>query len=744
MKRKYILIPLLSGAVAFTACKEKPTTDAPASDSTEQTEQPTAVEPPEPAPIKATATPEARAAKLGFAKKLPKNIAHFEAMYNGRKAFDQFLKSDLGEFFLQRLADEDISLEELMVDENFVAQIASYSEEYFAAYGEGSGKSFDLAVQFMERVLYFGARTGVFVGDGIVRDGDDFDPDSPKVFIDGPLKGASKEVIKMLAGFDMPAFYQGSKVSDEEARGAVAAQMEQGIGMLGMFQDAVEPVTIKKGDAEFTGFKVLGDKIAEMIDEDAVEEMQEVFEITDIEAFKKTLASKSFVVVSGVVDDYVILFVGKSEDDFVLVDNVADSICASEDMAFIDQYIDKDILVASFSDSALTKNAGNVGALAFRLVGSLAKGLQSGLGDASSLGDTQDIEVLLESLQKQGSQLGAMFNVTDAGAIAYLEEGLKMEVYGGSNIPSLDLTKTHTLSPLAAGENTLMFANWVNNKDYNEKLLEYVDTLGETGYLISQRVAGLDIDDNDFAKFKGGVEMFDGTFRKDALNIWQALRGDLAAGLGTEAALVVDVNGALPKVPGVPSTLLKEGKMPRISYVSTVDERAKLQSSWKRINTSAESILKTVSKMMDKEIPMQDMMSSEKNGLTTWWTSIPFTGNDFLPCVSVGDELFLASTSKMYSESLSEQFKKGGGDARKGAWMHVDFKVLNQYAGQWLELVTKNAEDVFPSESAREDFATNKPMIDKALQAFGSIEEMTLHARNEGGRSRISFHLKAK
>jgi ABC-type Fe3+-citrate transport system substrate-binding protein len=175
-----------------------------------------------------------------------------------------------------------------------------------------------------------------------------------------------------------------------------------------------------------------------------------------------------------------------------------------------------------------------------------------------------------------------------------------------------------------------------------------------------------------------------------------------------------------------------------------VDERAKLQSSWKRINTSAESILKTVSKMVEKEIPMQDMMSSEKNGLTTWWTSIPFTGNDFLPCISVSDELFIASTSKTYSESLSEQFKKGGGDARKGAWMHVDFKVLNQYAGQWLELVTKNAEDVFPSESAREDFATNKPMIDKALQAFGSIEEMTLHARNEGGRSRISFHLKAK
>lgn len=742
MKRKYILIPLLSGAVAFTACKEKPSTAAPAtpSDANETPEQVT----PKPDPIKATSTPEDRAKKLGFAKNLPKDIAYFEAIYNGRKAFEKVMSSELGEFLMERMADEGMDMEDLMENDEFVAQIAGYSEEYFAAYGKGSGESFATGVKFLERLVYYGARTGVFVGDSMVREDGDFDPDSPKVFTEGPLKGAPKEVIKMIADFDMPSFYQGSKVSDEEVRGLLADQTEQGISMLGMLEDAVEPVTIKRGEAEFTGFKVLGKNLSEMMTDDVVEELQEGFDIADIEAFKKVLAEKNLIAVSGVVGDYVLLFVGESEDDLVLVDQVADSICANEKITFIDQYLDKDILTAGYSDASIMDSTGTLGAFGYRMIGSLANGLKDGLGEASSLGDTQDVEVLLDSLQKQGEQLAGMFKVADAGFVSYLEDGLKMEVYGGSNMPALDLTQTNTLSPMAEGEGTLLFANWVDDKAYNEKVMEYIDTLGETSYMVTKRIAALDIDDGDFNQFKEGFGMFDASFRKDALGIWQAVSGDMAEGLGAESALVIDVNGSLPKVPGVPPTLLEQGKMPRISLVSTVDDRSKLQASWKQINTSAENILKVVSEMAGEEIPMQVPMSSEKNDLKTWFVPIPMQNDDFVPSVSVSDQLFFASTSKTFSEDLAEKFKSGDGVKRKGAWLHVDFQVLNQYAAQWLDLVEKNAEELMPSESAREDFTSNKPMLDKALEAFGSLDEMTMHTRNEGGRSRISLHLKTK
>jgi len=743
MKHKYIFIPLFAGIAAFTACKDKSATTSSSSGQQDEsnTAQPAV---PAPDPIKSSASVDDRAAKLGFAKHLPKDIAVYDAVFNGRKAFDKLLKSSLGEFILERLADEGMSLDDLEQNEQVASQIVMYSEEYFSAYGKGTGQTFGLGVKFFERLGFYSARTGIFMADGFVREGENFQPRGPKPFIDGPLKGAPKELVKMFAEFDMPAFYQGAKVSDEEARGAVVEQMEQIVSMLGFAEGAAEEITIKRAGAEFSGYKISGAKLAEMMNDDMVQQMQEVIDIADINAFKKTLATKNIVAVSGVIGDYVILFFGKSEEDFVIIDQAADSLCANEDIVFFDTYLDKDILTVGYRDAKVVDSVGNVEALGYRVLSSIARGASKGLGESASLGDTQDLEAMLESLDEHGLKLASMFSGTDSGYVAYLEDGLKVEGFGGSNLPAIDFDAAHSLAPLAGGESTLLFANWTSNESYNEQVSDYIDTLGETSYLVARRVAALDIDDNGLDDFKEGLGLFDKSFRSDALEVWKALRGDMAAGLGAETAIVVDVKGSLPKVPNVPDVVLKEGKMPRIGYVSTVKDRLKLQSSWTRLNTSAENILKTISKMSGKEVPMQVPMSSEKNDLKTWFIPIPFQNDDFVPSVSVSDELFFASTSKTFSEGLAERFKQGGGEPRKGAWMRVDFKVLHAYAQQWMDLIEKNADEIMPSDSMREDFTENKPMIKDAIQAFGSLDELTFHTRNEGGRTRVSMHLKTK
>ncbi|NWK56087.1 hypothetical protein HW115_10735 [Verrucomicrobiaceae bacterium N1E253] len=745
MKRKYILIPLLSGVVALSACKDKPKAEDTSAPSPEAPASEVNVpDAPKAAPIQPSASVEERAAKLGFAKRLPKDIQYYGAVYNGRKAFEQFMQTGMGEFLMQRMAEEGMDMADLLESDELAAQVASYSEEYFAAYGKGTGEAFDLVLKLYERFAYYGARTGVAMGDGFVADGEDFEPDFEALFKDGYLKDIPKELTAMLGSFDMPSYYQGAKVSDEETREEVFAQLEQSFSILEMmFDDAAEPITIKRGDVEFSGYKVDGKILSEKIDDDTIEEMQEVIDIADIEAFKKTLASKSFVAVNGIMDDYVITFFGQSEEDLVFVDKAEDSLCAHKSMAFVDSYLSKDLLTVGYCEADVMDGVGSLSSIVYRMVGSFANGLKDGLGDASSLGDTQDVEVLLESLSQQGEKLASLFTVSDSAGVVYLEDGIKIEVVGGSNSPALDLDAPHTFSSLEDGSGTLLFANWVDDKDYGQKMLEYMDTLGETTYMVTKRVAALDIDDPDFNEFKQGVEMFDGTFRNDALGIWRALSADLSAGLGGESALVVDVNGSLPKVPNVPKVLLDEGKMPRIGFVSKVDDRSQLQASWKQINTSAEKILKTVSEMVGEEIPMQAPMSSEKNDLKTWFMAIPFQNDDFVPSVSVSDDLFFASTSKMFSESLAAKYQSDN-SKRRGCWMKFDFKVLNQYANEWLTLVDKHAEELIPSESAREDFTTNKPMIVKALKSLESLDEMTLHTRKEDGRQRISFQLKAK
>ncbi|MBK1829747.1 hypothetical protein JIN77_03355 [Verrucomicrobiaceae bacterium R5-34] len=746
MKRKYILIPLAAGAVAFTACKDKTTTSSSSSSDSgapvSQTDTPT----PAGQPIQASATAAERAAVMGFAKNLPKDLVSYEGVYNGRKAFEELLKTPIGEFILERMADEGVSLEDLAENEQMASQLAAYSEEYFMAYGKGTSETFKVGMQFLERAFFYGARTGIFAADAMVRENGDFNPDSPKVFLDGPLKGAPKELIAMFDEAEIPVVYQGYKISDADSRDVAAGEMQDGISMLGMVEGASEAITIKRGDAEFSGYKVSGAKLVQLLEaeEDGMAQIEQMIDATDITAFKAALTKKDLVVVSGVIGDYVMIFVGQSEDDLVLVDQAEDSVCANEKMAFLDGFLDKDILIAGYSDSKLIDQGSSLSGIGYRLLSSLAKGAGQGLSEASSLGDTRDVEALLESLADQGEKLAALFTATDAGYVAFIEDGVKMESFGGPGAPALDLGETHSLAPLETGENTVMFANWTDNEDYNQKVMEYIDTLGETSYLVTKRIAALDIDDGDFRDFKQGVDMFDSKFRSDALELWKALRGDLANGLGAESALVMDVNGTFPKVPDVPKAILDNGKTPRLAYVSQVADRSKLQASWSRLNTSAENILKTISEMSGNEIPMQVPMSSEKNDLKTWFIPIPFQNDDFVASVSVSDELFFASTSKTFSEGLAERFKAGGGTERNGAWLHVDFKVLNKYANDWLTLVSDNAETAFPNESAREDFVENKPKIEKAIKALGTLEKLSVHTRSEGGRTRISAHLQAK
>ena len=750
MKTKYTLITLLAGSMAMTACKEKTQTAPPSAQSEgAQTEQPEVPEVPTEKPdepAKSSASAQQRAAKLGYAGHLPKDITKFDVLLNGRKTFDRLLKSPIGSYLLERMEEEGLTLEDLATEmdnnsDEWRSQIALYSEEFFTAYGSGGGETMDLAVQFLERLLYYGSRWGVYEMNSSLGD------QEPGSFEDrlfkGPLKGVSKDVIRMLSEFDMPAYYQGGKVSDPDTRNMVMAQMEESISMLAHMDTAVEEITFKRGDSEFSGYKIIGKKIAELIDEDVTSEMQKVFGAGDVQAFKKALKSKNLIVVTGVVGEYVILFVGKSEDQLVIVSDVNESYCANDQMSFLDEYLDHDLISVGLSDEKVVKAIGAAGPVLYRFSGSIAQGLGDELGSAGALGDTQEIEALLELMGEQAQKLTAMFGGTEGGYVSYLDDGFKVESFGGSNMPSIDFDVSHSLGPMAMGEDNLLFANWASNPDYNEQLMEYIDTLGEAGYLMARRLSSSE-KPGVFNEWKPGIDMFDQMFRDDVVEIWKALRTDMAQGLGSESALVMDMKGTMPKLPNIPEDILAQAKIPRVAYVSTVDDRSKLQKSWQRLNKSIENLLKKMGEMSGTEIPMQVPMSSEKNALKTWFIPIPFQNDDFVPSVSVSDELFFASSSKKFSEELTELAGKADGEGRKGAWVHVDFKVLHQYGGDNMKLYFDNLDKIMPEGSVRDDIKANKAMVEELVKAYGELDTLSIHIRKEDGRTRGSVHLKTR
>ena len=757
--KKYIIPFLFTGLLAFIGCNKKST--EPSSESQAKVEVPT------PDVSDAEVSPAQRAAKLGFAQYLPANVSAYSAVINGSSVIDRMWKTPVGAVIKERLEEEGISFDDLSDPQAQMSGIlqlggAQYGEDYFVAYGESAPKVSKEVIEFSDRMSYYVGRMAVYAGNAAVA-GKLFEENvHPNKLLTElftkPLKGLPANFIHMFREVDMPSYYQGVKVSGEDSRALVRDQLEAVPNFFSMIEVGVEPLVVERGGAQFEGYKFSGKKMQEELAEGqggmrlVLEPGLKQFGMSqqEIDEFIKLIEAKTIVALVGEVHGYVVLFMGSSEDDFVLVDDVEDSLCASDKIKFTDDYLDNDLFTYGFSDGGMGYDLSAIEKICYKLGGSFAKGLSDQLAESDSLGNTQEIEVILDNIDKQAKGLAAMFKEADAGYVAYLEDGIKVEMQGGSNMPQYDMQSAHTLAPISQGEGQVLFANWATDPQYNEGLMTLIDRFVEVSYLMSKQVlpllasrAAADEGNADFIQYNASLQMFDQMFSKDLLDVWQALRTNMAEGLGAETALVIDVNGSLPKVPMLPKAIIEGGKMPRVAYVSTVDDREKLQASWTRLNTALESLLKKASEMTGAEIPMQVPMSSEKDGLKTWFVPIPFQNDDFVPSVSVSDDLFFATTSKRFAEGLSSLAAKGGGESRQGVWLDVDMKVLHSYAEQWLKLIEENAAE-FMSDVELEDFNANKEMIETTLSALGMMDSLTYHMRQEDGVTRTSMHLKTK
>lgn len=257
----------------------------------------------------------------------------------------------------------------------------------------------------------------------------------------------------------------------------------------------------------------------------------------------------------------------------------------------------------------------------------------------------------------------------------------------------------------------------------------------ETTYALAMKVADLPIEEGELLGFKQTAALFDEKFRPHLVAVWEAMSGDFRAGLGGETALIMDLNGTVPPIPGVPQSVADEAKFPRISVVSPVVDRAKLAASWDKMNIGIMGALKEYGAMQGQEIPMQKPISSERDGYSTWFFSMPFFNDDFLPSVTVGDQWFAASTSK--NQALDLLARAGSGEAGKGLRMQVNFAALAAFANETLDVIAKNPDAVPMNED-------DMTQIRNLATALADFDKLSAHVRRENGQLRSSIHLKTR
>jgi hypothetical protein len=518
----------------------------------------------------------------------------------------------------------------------------------------------------------------------------------------------------------------------------LASSLESLPGMLG--EEAATAVEFTQGGVVFKGYKITGEVLAKSMEEGRAD-IEEMLEAGDVDRLIAAMKTKNLVIAHGALDNYAMLYLGGDEKSCPLVDKVEDSLAANDAISFVDGYQGKQLAGFVYGEQGLARTA---------VVGSLkdmALGVRDGLAGSEGFGDTRELASLLELVGEKEDALLGLAKTDALGGLIVLDEGVKFELFGGTDRGGIDHAAEHRLGGIGglggSGE-VLLSGSWVATPEYSKRAREYGEAMVESAYAIAGKMAGMEIEDSEqFAQFQQFFGLFNDKFRADGVAMWDAM-ATADSGLGMEAALVVDLKGAMPPLPGVPQEMVDGGRFFRASMISPVTDRAKLKESWSRLDASLKNIFKTISEMSEKEIPMQKPISSEKEGLMTYFFSLPFSNEDFMPSVTVNDKWFVASTSKLQAIELTAAAEAATPVSRKGAWLELDFDALRKFTSDWLALMEKNGEAALGGPEQFAAFKEQLPRMQQGLAAFEEFDQMSFSERREGGKLRTSLHFKMR
>jgi hypothetical protein len=763
MKKQVIWLMVPAMALGFVACKKKEEPKAP--------EKPVAVESPAPAP--APPTPPAmatalsageRAAKLGFVKHLPQDTEVVLSFYNGSKSAQRIQSTKLWKIVQAQMGinmmddgggaappDGDEMDEELPVPEGEqdasaeapdpggdaepMGPAALFGTEITIALGKSTGEQTANLLTLNRRMGYFQMRALAKAFVDAAKKGDMSAMESGLSNQYGPellkdLLADSESGVGLFEKMHMPPLYLAFR-PPSSGRAAAAQQLASLTENLAMLGDMVEPVEVEKAGQKFSGHRISGAKISASM-ADSRKEMEEMLDPAAVDKLLAAIAKKDLVAVSGTIGDYVILFIGSSTDDLKFAPDLSQSLVSSDTLAFSDVYASKELAALIYGQ----KGALDLMTTAAGGLSDMAAGLRDGLSGSDALGDTRDLETLLRMVADREAALRKLAGNESLGIVAFFEDGMKIESFGGTDNGVLDWKAPNKMASLGDSENVVMFANMTTEAAYDDKARAYAEALLETSYAAAMKVSELQMEDGKMAQYKEIAKMFDTKFRPDVVALWDTFSGDFNGSLGHERAWVVDLNGAVPAIPGIPQAVIDEGKFPRVSMLAPVADRAKLGASWQKMNTSLTSVLAKVGEMTGQEIPMQKPISSEKNGFTTWFFPLPFFNDDFMPSVTVGDQWFAASTSKNQALDLIDK-AAAGGQTRTGMYFTTNFKALEKFSHETFKVLRKNSKALGIPDDKRKD-------AEQLIEALGDLDKLTVHARREGGMLRSSVHLKTR
>jgi hypothetical protein len=232
-----------------------------------------------------------------------------------------------------------------------------------------------------------------------------------------------------------------------------------------------------------------------------------------------------------------------------------------------------------------------------------------------------------------------------------------------------------------------------------------------------------------------GAQMVEAMAKPMLVDFWRASR-KLGQGLGDESALVVDLSGAVPKLPDVPP-FLTEGKFPRIAWVSELKDRAAVSEAWKGYS----ALIKQVAALAQQAQALPEPQMRQDGNAELYFLQLPMpTDDNLLPHVAITKDRWMISTAPAFTKEILAKGGPANTQPLGGHW-DLNLTALWDYADLWLKVLDKNGSQIFSPADAK-GYEETRPLIDIGLKLARSWQGAEWHLHDEGGISRNSLRHK--
>jgi len=776
---KWWIAPLVVWILCGCGDREKPAPPAPApaaeveepaAEAAEIPAEPTINPTIEPTPIpEPPAAPRSRSEALGFARHVPADAEALITIRNLASAIDGVKMMKLWgaahneipdrPFQTPEMKDEDFSdLDGLLHEDDMfehspmISPLEVFGTEATLVLGKGGTERLAAWLSFNRRSAYHQMRgLAASLSGKNNQDGTPFSPftalfgalNDPDLY---PLLIQDAAAMRALDQFQIPPIYLAVRAEGERMH-EVHEVMSEPVKSLANFNEMVTPVQVERAGATFAGYRIIGADLAASL-EDAGEYMEELFGTDVLQRIIEFLEPRELVALSGIVGDYSITFFGASVDDFNLAESPEHSIIHGDTLAFADSQLAYPLYALVYAEKELLATfTTNSTSLA-----DLAMGLRDGFAAHDRDGRNRDLTALLQILSERHRALRALTSHEATGITLVNDGGPRIDTHGGTN-GMLDFTPPSRFAALGDDPEVAIFLNVSIDARYSTRSTAYKEALFETTYALLMRLmeAPEDGNQNDddgfsfdpFAFIREYTTMFENDFRGDFVNIWRAIARDMRNGLGRESAIIVDLQGTLPAVPGIPEALVDKASSPRITYLAPVANRERLRAAWEKIHDGATRITAHIGELQEREIPVPKPIRTEASGLSSWFLPYPVFDDEFLPSVTLDDSWFAMGTSRNQAVDLITRLDTL--EPRPGGGLHlkVNFHLLASSQREQIATLRENRDAILESEKIDADeFESTLETLESLAAGLEELETLESRCWQEGGITRSLIHLR--